>query len=186
MPNLTVHTTETAPKSSREILDNVEQKFGFVPNLMRQMAESPQMLGGTLQLMMLLENCSLSPSESWLTLLVTSSHNCANYCVAANSTFAKMMGVPDDVIQAVRQGQPIADDKLEALRIFATEMVQNRGEVTAQTTQRFVDAGYSNAQLLDVILAIGLETIASFTVLAAATPVDEPFQPNAWEKPTAA
>ena len=168
-----------------ELLQAVEQKFGFVPNVMRQMAESPASLGGMLQLLGLLENSSLSTEEQWLTLLVTSSQNCADYCVAANSTVAEMLGVSREHIQVVRRGQTLADPKLQALRVFATELVQNRGVATPETTQRFLAAGYSHAQLLDVILAIGLETIASFTAIVAETPVDEPFQSNTWSQSTA-
>lgn len=186
MRNLTIHSTDTAPKASRELLVGIEQKFGFVPNVLRQMAESPEALNGFMAVMSLLEESSLSKEEHWITLLVTSSQNCANYCVAANSTIAQMLGVSPGIVQAIRQGEPLADSKLEALRVFATETVRSRGATSAETIRSFKEAGYTDAQLLDVILAIGLETIAGSTALAANTPVDEPFQANSWSQSDAA
>lgn len=186
MPKITIHTTETAPNASREALGAVQQNFGFTPNVLRQMAESPAALNGTLTLMGLLDDCSLSQEEKWITLLVTSSQTCTNYCVAANSTIAQMMGVPEDIVFNIRLGHPLADSKLEALRVFATEMVQNQGAASPETTKRFLDAGHTHAQLLDVILAIGLETIVGLTAQVVETPVDEPFQPYIWSQPAAA
>lgn len=175
MSNITLHNTETAPEGSREFLGGVEQKLGFVPNVFRQMAEAPAALKGTLTLISLLEESSLSPEEQWTTLLVTASHYCANYCIAANSTIAKQTGVSEEIILAVRAGQPLADSKLEALRRLVTEMVQKQGATSSESIKRFMKAGYSKAQLFDVILAIGLETIASFSTLASETPIDEQF-----------
>ncbi len=41
MPQFTLHSAETAPEAARPILDNVQRGFGFVPNLIRVMAQSP-------------------------------------------------------------------------------------------------------------------------------------------------
>lgn len=186
MSKLDLHTTDSAPQASKELLVATEQQFGFVPNVMRQMAESPTSLGSLLYLLNALDTSALTPEEKWITLLVTSTQSCANYCVAANSTVANMLGVSQEVIDAVRDGQSLADPKLEALRVLANELVQQRGAASKETIQGFMDAGYKPAHLLDVIVGIGLETIASYTALAADTPVDEPFQANAWSQPSAA
>ncbi len=104
----------------------------------------------------------------------------ADYCVAANSTFAGLMEVPDEVIQAIRKGQPLADEKLQTLRIFVTDMVQNHGVASPEAIKKFIDAGYSNAQLLEVIMGISLETFASFTALVANKPPELFLEPKRW------
>ena len=41
MTGFTPHSTDTAPEGSKPILGDVQKGFGFVPDLMRVMAESP-------------------------------------------------------------------------------------------------------------------------------------------------
>lgn len=176
--NFTLYAKENAPKESRDMLDTVEAKFGFTPNVLRQMAEAPAALAGTVQLMGLLEKSSLTPGEQWIALLVVAFQNTSDYCVAANSTVAQMMGVPADIIEGVRKGQPLADPKFEALRRFTGEMVRERGQVSQETTRQFLKAGFTKAQVLEVILAIALETMASYTDRALGTPMDEQYQAN--------
>ena len=61
-------------------------------------------------------------------------------------------------------------------------MVRERGQVSTQTTQQFIDAGFSKSLVLEVIIAIALETIASYTGRALATPIDEQYQLNLWTR----
>jgi hypothetical protein len=49
-----------------------------------------------------------------------------------------MAKVGDETIAAVRQGQPIADGKLEALRRFAARITRNRGVVTQADVDAFM------------------------------------------------
>lgn len=181
--DFTLYTKENAPAGSREMLDAVVAKFGFVPNVLRQMAESPVELTATVQLMGLLEKSSLTPGEQWIALLVVAFQNTSEYCVAANSTVAQMMGVPADIIDAIRKGEPLRDKKLEALRLFTSEMVRERGQVSQDTTEQFFKAGFTKAQVFEVILAVALETMASYTDRTLGTPMDEQYRANAWSRP---
>lgn len=47
--------------------------------------------------------------------------------MAAHTAVAKLSGVDDDVIEALRAGISLADPKLEALRKFAEIINQSRG-----------------------------------------------------------
>lgn len=41
MSDFPEHTRETAPAGSVEVMDQVEEKFGFVPNLIAHLADTP-------------------------------------------------------------------------------------------------------------------------------------------------
>jgi len=174
----TLHTKESAPKASGEMLGKAEQQFGFVPNILRQMAEAPSAFQGDLQLLDAFEKSSLTLAERWVILLVVSGQCEANYCVAANSTIAKMLGVSADIVESVRKGESLPDAKLEALRIFTDEMVRNRGMASRETQERFFEAGFTKENVFDVILGIALETMASYTARITGTPMDEQFKEN--------
>ena len=50
MTNFNVHTIDTAPDQSRPLLEGAKQAFGFVPNLIGVLAESPAAAEGYLAL----------------------------------------------------------------------------------------------------------------------------------------
>jgi len=175
------HSRDTAPDASRPLLAAAEQQFGFVPNVVGQIAESPAALSGTLQLMKALEQSSLSRGEQWIALLVASRAYAADYCVAANSTVAHMMGVPDDVIHAVRAGAPLGSPRYEALRTFTRAIVEHHGAAPPAAIRAFLDAGFTRAQVFEVLMAVSLETMASYTARAVVPVLDGAYQPFAWQ-----
>lgn len=183
MIDFTVHTTENAPEESRSLLAMAEEKMGFIPNIFLQMAESPATLNATLHLLAFLEASSLTPEEQKVVLLETAFQVSSDYCVAANSTVAKMSDVAVGVIESIRSGKPLDDARLEALRRFTGEMATNRGVVSADTKKQFFNAGFNNAHVFEVILGIATETMASYTDRVAGVPVDDLFSDYAWSRP---
>ncbi|MHC4838288.1 MAG: carboxymuconolactone decarboxylase family protein [Planctomycetota bacterium] len=102
--------------------------------------------------------------------------------MAAHSTVAAGKGMPEDVLDALRAGTPIADAKLEALRVFTEAMVRERGEVAGAPLQAFLEAGYAPAQALEVVTGVAMKTISNYVNHFAETPLDAPFAGRKWEK----
>ena len=177
-----VHTVETAPEGARETLAGAAKAYGFLPNLLGVMAEAPALVKAYRAAADLFEETSLTPSERQIVLLTVSYENGCEYCVAAHSVIAGMQKVPADVVQAIRIGQPIADGKLEALRRFVSAMVVTRGLPSEADTQALLNAGYAQAQTLEVVLGIGLKTLSNYTNHVAETPLDQAFGPASWKK----
>jgi len=178
----TVHTTDTAPEGAKEVLESAQKNFGFIPNLLAVMAEAPALVKAYRALAGLFEETSFSPTERQTILLSISFENNCTYCVAAHSVIAGMQQVPKDVIDAIRDGVPIEDDKLEALRRFTVAVNSKRGYVDDDDVNQFFAAGYSQAQVLEVVLAIGFKTLSNFTNHITETPLDQAFQPAKWRK----
>lgn len=178
----TVHTEETAPESARPILSQVKGKFGFVPNLLGTMADAPALLKGYLTLADIFDGTSFTPTERQIVLLATSHTNGCAYCMAAHTVIAGMQKVSDDVVKALRDNTPINDPKLEALRIFATEVAGKRGYPSEESLKRFLSAGYTKAQVLEVVLGVGFKTLSNYTNHIANTQLDQAFSPAAWSE----
>jgi len=87
----------------------------------------------------------------------------------------KVWKVPPQAIRAIREGAAIDDPKLRALAAFVKEMVQKRGNPSRAGLQAFIDAGYSEQQALQVVLAIAVKTISNYTNHLFDTPVDAAF-----------
>lgn len=180
-----VHTIETAPEKSAEILEKVKAKYGFVPNLMGVFAESPEILQAYATLSGLVDQTTLSPLERQIALIGASATNGCDYCVAAHSTASSMQNLPSDVIQAVRENRPIADTKLETFRKFVQTVTDQRGNVPEEEKAAFLEAGYTEQNILEVILVVGMKTLSNYTNHIAETPLDSAFEPAKWHKDAA-
>lgn len=178
-----VHTINTAPAAARQTLEASTRAFGFLPNLLGVMAEAPALLKAYPALIALFDETSLTPVERQVVLLSASVENGCDYCMAAHTAIAAMQGVPVDVVQALRQGRRIDNGRLEALRRFTSALVTTRGRVSASDMDAFLDAGYSRAQVLEVVLGVGAKTLSNYTNHLAETPVDAAFQ-NALAAPS--
>ena len=180
MSIFSIHTPETAPQASRAILDGAKRKFGFVPNLLAALAEAPAALEAAVSLMDALARSSFTPTEREVVLIAVSAKNGCDYCVAAHSTIAGAQKVPAEVIAALREGRPIADPRLEALRRFSETVVEARGWVSEADVQAFLAAGFDRQQVLEVVLGIAFKTLLNYTDHLVGTPLDEAFAAQAW------
>ncbi len=185
MTQFTRHTIETAPTNSKPHIEDATRGIGFLPNLLATMAESPAMLEAYLTLAGIFDKTGLSETERQIILMTNNRLNGCIYCMAAHTTISQMKGVPADVVTALRENKPIADEKLEALRVFAEVINTSRGWPEESDLQAFLAAGYNEANVLEVILGTSLKVLSNYTNHIADTPLDDPFAKNAWSAPQA-
>ncbi len=183
MPEFAVHTMESAPEESKEILETSDEEYGFIPNLLRVLAESPRALKGYWALGEQLNRSPLSAIEQQVLMLSVSWVNRCPYCMAAHTLTARLAGMSNTDIDAIRSGKPLSDSKLEALRVFARAVTHKRGSVDKEEIKAFLSAGYTNAQTLDVVLGIAYKTMSNYTNHLVGTLLDEELQKNEWRPP---
>lgn len=182
MSAYTLHDQTTAPAESQPLLQNSVNAFGMIPNLHAVMAEAPGLLEGYQQLHQLFIDSSFDADELtvvWQTINVE--HEC-HYCVPAHTAIAKSMEVDDAITEALRNETPLPSDKLEALRTFTLAMVRSRGNVDGSAVNDFLAAGYTQRQVLEVVLGLAQKVMSNYTNHLAETPVDEPFKAFEWHK----
>lgn len=178
-----IHDATTAPAASAEMLNGVQAAWGFVPNLHKVLAESPAALEAYAALWTIAEKTSFTPVERNIVYLSIIYENECVYCMAGHSNLSRMAKVDDAAIAAVRDGRPIADAKLQALRQFAALVTRNRGVVSQADVAAFKAAGYTNQSVLDVLVLAATKLISNYTNHLAQTPLD-PFMKGAeWEAP---
>lgn len=180
MSQLPVHTIDTAPAASREGLEGARRAFGFVPNLLGVLAASPAALGAYLSVSEAFSASAFTEIERQVVLLSVSAEHECQYCMAAHSAVATSAKMPRDVLDALRSGEPIPDARLEALRRTTRTLVTSRGRLRDDELAAFLAAGFTTAQLLDVIAGIAQKTISNYTNHIAETPLDRPFETFAW------
>lgn len=181
MRNFTIYTAETAADAARPLLEGLARMIGFLPNVFAVMGSTPSALTGFTEVTKRFGESSLSATEREIVHIATSVENGCAYCVAGHTAFAKAQDVDAAVIHAVRTGGKIADPKLAALHDFTRAMVGARGHLDPTEMERFRASGYSEEQVLEVILGIGEKTISNLTSVSLGIPLDLAFQPFAWE-----
>lgn len=182
MTSFPVNTRETAPEGSRPLIDAVQKAYGFLPNLAAVMSTAPALLEGYMALSAAFARSSLSASEQQVVLLAASAENECDYCMAAHSTVGAKAGVPAQAIAALRNGSAIEDARLEALRSFTTRVVATRGRPGEQDLAAFSAAGFTAAQVLEVLTGVGVKTLTNYTNHITNTPLDRAFAPQRWHK----
>lgn len=185
MAKFTLHTQETAPAESKELLAGSLKDFGMIPNLHAVMAESPSFLAAYKEIHGLFMKTSFNKEELtvvWQTINVE--HAC-HYCVPAHTMIANSMEIPTEISSALRNETPLPAPRLEALRTFTLKVVRQRGAVNDGDVQTFLDAGFKNQHILEVILGVSQKVMSNYINHLARTPVDEPFKPFEWSKKTA-
>jgi len=171
----TVHDKSTAPSAARALLEKAESGYGFVPNLLGIMAESPALLEAYMTMNQIFEKTDFSASEKQVVLLAVSANNDCGYCTAAHTAIARMQGVPEEVARAAATGREIDDPKLEALRKFTGTVVSSRGNPSQADISAFLDAGYERRHVFDVLTGMGMKTLSNYTNHIADTPIDSQF-----------
>lgn len=179
-----IHTLESAPAEAQATLQAVSNKMGFLPAILGAMAESPTALEGYVTLQGIFDKADFTPAERQLILLAVSYENDCHFCVAAHSKGGKASGLDAETVAAVREGRPIEDPKLEALRRFAQTLTVRRGALDSKAVEEFLAAGWSNRQALDVVLGIAVKTLTNYTDAIADVPLNEELADEAWDPAT--
>lgn len=183
MADFDIHSLDSAPEASKPLLAKSQAAFGRVPGLHGVMAESPALLEGYQILHKLFAESTNFDAEEltvvWQTINVE--HAC-HYCVPAHTGIAKMMKVDDAIIDALRNETPLPTDRLEALRSFTLKMLRERGNVSDEDVQAFLDAGFTKQHILEVVLGLAQKVMSNYTNHLAETPVDAVMQKFLWQK----
>jgi alkylhydroperoxidase family enzyme len=181
----TYHTRETAPADSLPLIELSIKTYGFFPKMHQILAEAPltyEMYNTALD--GLSNRSTFSPAEQELIMLTASYENRGNYSMAGHTMRAQRKHVPADVIAALRDGVALTDAKLEALRTFVRSMLEKRGHVGDDELLKFLNAGYSKRQALEVLTGLAAKLISDFTNALARTELDDAVKPLSWTHPS--
>ena len=180
MTTFPVHSSDTAPQGSKPILDATQKKFGFVPNLIRVLAEAPIAAEAYTTVMDIFERSSLSDAEKQTVLLSASLVNECDYCMAAHTLIAGMKRVSGEIIDALRAGTTLPDARLDALAVLTRSVVETRGWPTEAAKAAFFAAGYGTSEYLEVVVGVTVKTLSNYVNHAANTPLDTAFEAYEW------
>ena len=165
---------EDAPAAARPALDAVKKQLGVAPNLFRVIANSPAALDGYLGLNAALAKGALDARTRERIALAVAEVNGCGYCLAAHSYLGKTLAKLDEAEIAANRRGGSHDAKADAAVRFAVQVVNARGHVGDADLTAVRAAGFSDAQVIEIVLHVALNTLTNYVNEVAGTEVDFP------------
>jgi AhpD family alkylhydroperoxidase len=172
MNKFNVPTREEVGATNQVIFDKLNSALGFVPNLYATIAYSENGLERYLGFQN--SKTTLSNKEKEAVNLIVSQVNDCIYCQSAHTLLGKMNGFSDEQLLDIRRGKS-TDAKLNALVELAADITKNRGRANEANVDAFFAQGYTNENLVDVILQVGDKTVMNYLHNLTKVPVDFPL-----------
>jgi len=183
MSDFQFHTIESAPEAAKSALEGAQQSLGFVPSLYAGLAESPQALEAYLKIGEIFGDSTLTAQEQQVVLLATSVENGCEFCVAAHSFLARNVAkLGEEDLQALRENRDLPTTRLQTLADLTRQVVRGRGRVNETEVAAFIEAGFTRANVLEVVLGVTMKTLSNYANHLLETPLDEAFAADRWTK----
>jgi len=173
MPRIPAINPDNATGQAQRLLQGVEGKLGFVPNIMRTMANSPAVLQSYLEFSNALSKGNLSQKFREQVALAVSEVNACQYCLAAHSAIGRMVGLSEEAIEDSRRGES-PDPKEATVLAFTRNVVTNRGWVNDEEVAKLRKVGFSQGDIVELIANISLTLFTNYFNHVAKTEVDFP------------
>lgn len=167
-------TIEAAPTASRPLLLEVKKQLGVVPNLFRLVANSAAALQGYLALSDALSKGALhAPTRERIALAVAEINGC-DYCLSAHVYLGRNLAKLDEAEMTANRSGASNDRMADAAVRFAAKVARERGHVSAEDVEAVRSAGYEDAQIVEIVLHVALNTWTNYINEVAKTDIDFP------------
>lgn len=167
-------TIQDAPAASRPLLEAVKQQLGVAPNLFRMVATSPAALEGYLSLSGALGKGELPAATRERIALAVAEINGCSYCLSAHTYLGKNLAKLDDAEMTANRSGHSNDPKADAAVRFAAKVAQQHGHVSDDELRAIKSAGYNDAQVIEIVLHVALNTWTNYINGVADTDIDFP------------
>jgi uncharacterized peroxidase-related enzyme len=166
---------DTAPAPSQPLLEAVKKQFGVAPNLFRLVSNSPAALEGYLGLLDALAKGTLPPKTRARIALTVAEVNGCDYCLSAHTYLGKNLAKLDDAEMEANRNGASNDAQANVAVSFAAKVVRKRGRVADDDLRALSAAGYDEAQMIEIVLHVALNTWTNYVNLIAQTDIDFPL-----------
>lgn len=173
MSRLTIPAREDAPAKSQPLLDAVEQQLGVVPNLFRLVGTSPAALEGLLGLNGALGRTLDAKTRERIALAIAQANGC-DYCLSAHTYLGLNLVKIDDTEIALNRAGHSGDAKADAAIVFARKVLDARGRVSDADIAEVRLAGFSEAQVIEIVASVALNVLTNYINNVAETDIDFP------------
>ena len=155
---------------------DIKNEFGFIPNFFRAQTTRPDLIEAQAQLVdaILIKESALMRKQKEYVFLVCSAANLSTYCVTAHCEMVRMLGIegpePEQIaIDYTAVNLPLT---LKALLNFAAKLNGQPTKITRADIEALRTYGYTDEQIHETVLMVGLAKFANFVAFGLGTVPD--------------
>ena len=157
----------------KQKLENIEEAFGMLPNIIGVMAHSEATLDMYMNMEGALDSGGLSKTQREMIALAVSQANECKYCVSAHTEFCSGLGL--DTADIIKSRLCEADNpKDQAMLDLAVSIVENRGQVPEEEVAEAREAGLTNSLILEVFSNVTFVMMGNYINHLARIDIDFP------------
>ena len=173
MSRINVIDQHNANPEQKALLDAIQGQLGMVPNFLKVFANSPVALQAFLGLHGVANAGSLSPQTRERIALALAQQNTCEYCLSAHTAIGRKAGLTGDEIAAARAGS--SEDAKAAVAVkLARSLVEHKGDITTAELIEAREAGYSDADIVEIITHVGMNLLTNILGKASRVDIDFP------------
>lgn len=173
MSRITTVTDNIANNEQAEMFAVIKSNLGIVPNFLRVFANSPDALKAFLGFHHIAGNGSLDAATRERIALTLAQRNECEYCLSAHTAIGRKTGLNTDEINSNRNGD--SQDARAAVAVkFSRSLVEHLGDVTTAEVQELRDAGFSDADIVEIITHTGINLLTNILSKASRVEIDFP------------
>ena len=165
---------DASPAASKPLLEAVNAQLGSVPNLFRLVGNSPAALEGYLGLSGALAKGVIGAKTRERIALTVAEHNGCDYCLSAHTYLGKNLAKLDDAEITANRSGASNDPKADAAVRFAARVARERGKISDADFAAVRLAGYSDAQIIEIVQHVALNTWTNYFNEVFQTEIDFP------------
>ncbi len=173
MSRINLVTKEQANPEQLALFDAIEQQLGMIPNFLKVFANSPAALQAFLGLHSIANAGDLDAKTKERIALGLAEQNACQYCVSAHTAIGKGVGLSGDEILANRSGSS-QDAKAAVAVKFSRSLAENNGEVSTTELLEVRNAGYTEAEIVEIITHVGMNVLTNILGKASRVEIDFP------------
>lgn len=173
MSRIKVIDHHNANAEQKALLDAIQGQLGMVPNFLKVFANSPVALQAFLGLHGVANAGSLTPQTRERIALALAQQNTCEYCLSAHTAIGRKAGLTGDEIAAARAGS--SEDAKAAVAVkLARSLVEHKGDITSAELTEAREAGYSDADIVEIITHVGMNLLTNILGKASRVDIDFP------------
>jgi AhpD family alkylhydroperoxidase len=153
-------------------MEATTRQLGYLPTAVARMASSPELLDGFLKMSALFDTTTMEPIAREVAIMTVSTRNGCHICIAIHSGRLSALGASEDLIAALRDASPVPDERLAAVQVFTTHVLDTAGGVSDEALDAFLAHGFTTRNALEVVLGIGAYTMSTLANRMTQAPLD--------------
>src|SRR6201997_1990570 len=175
-----VHSIESAPEKSKPLLELFTGAIGFVPNLAGAIANSPVLANSIMGIFQNVHGGSFTEAEVQVLLLTNAVTNSSSWPVAFHTALGLKQGLDPADVQAIRDRKLPKQKRYAALSQVAKKLIENRGQLTDDDVNTFLQAGFEREHLLEVVAVVAASAITNYAGKITNPPLEALLEEHAW------